>query len=162
LTAILRVIDLVNKWIKTILGVLLAVMSITIMAQVFSRFVLGSSITWSEELARLLMAYIIFIAAAVALRYQKLIAVEIVPDRLRGRSKTILTIFIQLIGIIFFFILLVQGVEMVQKVHLQQSAALRLPMSVFYACVPIGAFLLIMNSIAVMIETFTKKEGENK
>ncbi|MEW9669891.1 TRAP transporter small permease [Ammoniphilus sp. 3BR4] len=160
MTAILRGIDYINKGILILLGILLGIMSAVIIFQIFSRFFLGLPLPWSEELARLIMAYTIFIGSAIALRNQQLIAVEFVSERLTPQKRKVLKFIIHIIAIIFFALLFVKGIEMMGKVHAQQSAALRLPMSVSYSCIPIGAALLIMNAIAVMIEMVAKKEGE--
>jgi TRAP-type C4-dicarboxylate transport system permease small subunit len=158
---VLRVIDFINKWILLLLGVLVGVMSLVIILQISSRFVLGIPLPWSEELARLIMAYTIFIGAGVALRHQQLIAVEFLAEMLPDNPRRVLKLIINLIGIAFFVLLFVKGVEMMGKVHTQQSAALRLPMSVFYACIPIGSLLLSVNAVAVIIEMFAKKKGES-
>lgn len=143
-----------------ILALLFGVMAVIIIFQVFSRFFLGLPLAWSEELARLIMAYSVFLGAALALRQSRLIAVEFLAEKLSVSKRKILTLVIQIIAIFFFIILFVQGIEMLGQVHTQLSSALRLPMSVFYASIPIGSVLLTMSSIAVILELFIVKEGE--
>jgi TRAP-type C4-dicarboxylate transport system permease small subunit len=159
-TSIIRVVDYINKWILIVIGLLLSTMAIVIIFQVFSRYILGVSIHWSEELARLLMAYSIFLGAALALRHHKLIVVDFLVDKLPIVTKRILKISTYSLTIIFFIMLFVNGIEMLEKVQVQQSAALQVPMSVFYGCIPLGSFLAIMNAVVVIMELIQGKEGE--
>jgi TRAP-type C4-dicarboxylate transport system permease small subunit len=159
---VLKVIDRFNKYMTIFLGILLAIMSIIIIFQVFSRYLLGLPLPWSEELARYIMVYTVFFGAALALRYQKLIAVEVFAEKMSWKNRRILKTAVNLISIAFFLLLLVKGIEMMGKVHLQVSPALQLPMSIPYASIPIGAILLTINAIAVIIEMYTVPEEVNQ
>ncbi|WP_019120760.1 TRAP transporter small permease [Brevibacillus massiliensis] len=160
MTAIIRLIDSINRGILILLGVLLGIMSVIIIFQIFSRFFLGLPLSWSEELARIIMAYAVFMGAGLALRHQQMIAVEFLAERLPRQKRRILKMIIHVVAIIFFVLLLVKGLDMMEKVHTQRLAALQLPMSVAYASIPVGSVLLIMNAITVLLEMFSKKEGE--
>ncbi|MBP1931662.1 TRAP transporter small permease [Ammoniphilus resinae] len=159
MAGLLRVIDSFNKWLTILLGVVLGVMSVVIIFQVLSRYILGIPLPWSEELARYLMAYSIFVGAALALRKQQLIAVEFISERLSFNPRRVLKIVINLTGIILFAILFIKGIEMMEKVSTQLSAAMQIPMSIPYASIPIGAVLLTINAIAVIIELLLSKEA---
>ncbi|MBP1932468.1 TRAP transporter small permease [Ammoniphilus resinae] len=158
MAGLLRIIDFFNKCLMILLGVVLGVMSIVIIIQVLSRYIFGFPLPWSEELARYLMSYSIFVGAALALRNQQLIAVEFISERLSFNPRRILKIVINIIGIFLFAILFIQGFEMMDKVSSQLSAAMQISMSIPYASIPIGAILLTINAIAVIIELVLAKE----
>lgn len=160
LNAILKVIDFINKWVLFILAILFGVMAAIIIFQVFSRFFLGLPLAWSEEIARLIMAYTVFLGAGIALGKGRLIAVEFLLEKLSDSKRNVLIIIIQIIAIFFFILLFIQGMKMIDQVHSQLSSAMRIPMSLFYASIPIGSILLMINSIGVMLEIFSRKEGE--
>lgn len=160
LNAILKVIDFINKWVLFILAILFGVMAAIIIFQVFSRFFLGLPLAWSEEIARLIMAYTVFLGAGIALGKGRLIAVEFLLEKLSDSKRNVLIIIIQIIAIFFFILLFIQGLKMIDQVHSQLSSAMRIPMSLFYASIPIGSILLMINSIGVMLEIFSRKEGE--
>ncbi|MDQ0338272.1 TRAP-type C4-dicarboxylate transport system permease small subunit [Caldalkalibacillus uzonensis] len=157
---VLRYIDIFNKYLTIIMGLFLGIMSVVIFFQVFSRFFLGLPLPWSEELARFLMIYTVFFGAAVALRHQKLIAIEVIAESVSKNTRRLIKTVANGIGIVFFIIVLIKGLEVMERVHNQVSAAMQLPMSVAYAAIPIGAVLLIINGIAVIIELYTVEEGE--
>jgi TRAP-type C4-dicarboxylate transport system permease small subunit len=160
LQTVLRVIDSINKYLTYVVGVILAIMSIIILYQVVSRFLFSMPLPWSEETARFLMAYATFFGAALAIRKQNLIGVEAISERLSWKMRRILKTVVYLVSIFFFILLIVKGIEMMGKVSLQISPALQIPMSFPYAAIPIGAALLIMNSVAVIIEMYTQQREE--
>ncbi|ENH95890.1 C4-dicarboxylate transport system permease small protein [Gracilibacillus halophilus YIM-C55.5] len=149
---IVKMIDQINKVVKILVGIFIAVMAVTIILQVFSRYVLGSSLTWSEEMARYFSIYAVFFGAALALRRQNLIAVEVLHEFLPKHITKWLKLIVQVICVVFFIVLIVQGFNMMDRVSTQQSPALQISMLIPYASIPIGGMLMILNSFAVSIE----------
>lgn len=157
---VLGIIDKLNGLVKTFIGILIGVMALVIILQIFSRFLFDSSLSWSEELARYLSIYAVFFGAAVALRSQKLIAVEILHEIIPKKLSSILKIVVYLICIVFFFILLLKGIEMIQQVQIQKSPALQISMAIPYAAIPSAAVLMIINSLAVITELVKGVRGK--
>lgn len=149
---IVNVIDSINKGLLLLLGVMTGVMIGVLCLQVLSRTFIGHSITWSEELSRFIMIYIVFIGASLALRNQQLIAIEFITEKVKFKTRKIMKVIINIIGIIFFGIIFLQGLDVVARVQDQVSAALQISMSYVYMALPIGAVLLTMNALAVIIE----------
>lgn len=158
-----KMIDGLNKVIGYVLGLMLGAMSILIIVQVFSRFVINLPIHWSEEVSRYLMIYIVFIGASLAMRHNKLISVELLPEMVNENKRRIITIIIMVISIVFFVILFKQGIDILGRVKGQSSAGLGISMAIPYAAIPIGSVLLALNSLAaVFVELTSKKEGEQQ
>lgn len=155
-------VDKLNKLVGVIVGVMLAIMAILIIVQIFFRFVISYPLHWSEELSRYLMIYSIFFGVPLVLRQQKLIAIEFISELLNESKRRILKMILMLISIVFFAILFIQGLEILQTVKMQTSAGLRIPMSIPYAAIPIGAVLMIINAIAVIFELMMGKKKEEE
>ncbi|WP_033542530.1 TRAP transporter small permease [Planococcus sp. CAU13] len=153
MNAIVKSVDGINIIVKIALTVALIAMTITMVMQVFSRFVLDLPLHWSEELTRYLGIYAVFFGAALAIRYNELIAVEILPDLLKPTAKKVLKVIGLIISIIFFVILLVYGWNLMNLVSAQTSPAMQISMSIPYFSIPLGAFLLIINAIAAIAVT---------
>lgn len=159
---VVKAIDAINRVVGILLALMLGVMSILIILQVISRFVINLPLTWSEELSRYLMIYIVFLGASLAMRHNKLISIEILPETLTGNKRRFVIILVMVISIIFFAILFKQGIGMLPLVQMQSSPGLQLSMAIPYASIPIGSFLLALNSIAVILdELSSKREEEN-
>lgn len=159
---VIKVIDSVNKAIKVVLAASLGVMSIVIVAQVILRYFFHHTFTWAEELSRYLMVLAVFLGAALAIRTQSLIAVEVLAENISNRMRRVLKVFVYTLCIVFFIILLVVSIKMVGDVSRQLSPALQIKMSIPYMAIPIGAVALIMNSIAVILELIMNKKSEEK
>ncbi|PFG03351.1 TRAP transporter small permease [Bacillus sp. es.034] len=154
-----KLMDHVNKAVLIFIGLLTGVMAAVIITQVFSRFVLSTSLSWSEELARYLSIYAVFLGAAVALRKQGLISVEVLHEFIPAELTKWLKIIVNIICIIFSIILIVEGIEMMDRVQIQSSPAMQIPMSIPYASIPIGSLLMALNGLVVIIELI---KGVNK
>jgi len=150
--AAMKGIDIMNKLVGIVVGLMLGAMSIIIVVQVFCRFVIDYPLTWSEEAARYLMVYTVFLGASLALRNHRMIAIEIISESVKPKVRKILRILVSLISIVFFTILLFQGVDMLEIVRRQTSASLGITMDIPYMAIPIGAALMIINGIANIIE----------
>jgi len=158
---VIKAIDAINRVVGILLAAMLGVMSILIILQVISRFVINFPLTWSEELSRYLMIYIVFLGAGLAMRHNNLISIELLPELLSGNKRRAVIILVMIISIIFFAILFKQGIDILSMVKMQSSPGLQLSMSIPYASIPIGSFVLAINSLAVILDQLSKKqEGE--
>ncbi|TQR07487.1 TRAP transporter small permease [Psychrobacillus soli] len=153
----LRFVDRLNKVMGYILTLLLAIMTALIFWQVFSRFVVGSSLSWSEELSRFLMIFMIMIGASIALRHNELIAIEILLEKVENLSKKVVVITIHIISIVFFVILIKYGYSMAQSFSNQLAPGLGLSMKYIYLALPLGGILLLLNSLACIVEEIIGK-----
>lgn len=80
LLAIHRAIDEFNRLIGWILAGLLLLMTMLIFWQVFARFVVGSPLYFSDEIARFSMLWLTFLGAGYAYRKGTLISVDILLE----------------------------------------------------------------------------------
>lgn len=151
-------LDHLNRAVYYMLGGLLAVISVVVLIQVLVRFVLtaaGINIAapWTEELARYLLVWMIFLGAGVGCRRMQLIALTFVinwlPPRLGSAARLLaLCLCLWLFGILLFygwqFVRLIGGSEM--------SPVMQISKSWVYWAMPIGAALMITNTLAFIAE----------
>lgn len=97
-TSFISLIDWINSCVKSILALAMISMVVLIFTQIIVRFVLpklglSASLPWTEEAARYLMVWIIFLGGAIAARHGLLIAVtallEAAPAHLSRMLKTL-------------------------------------------------------------------------
>lgn len=104
---LIKFVDKLNKVMECLAGFALALMTAVVFVQVFVRFVLGelgiqASVPWTEELARYLMIWAIFIGAAVAARRVDSLAVEILIQVVPPSAGKILKLTAYLFVLVFF------------------------------------------------------------
>ena len=135
-----------DKILGAILVFLMASIVIAVLWQVFSRYVLQSASSFTEEIARYLLIWIGILGAAYAAGQQDHLAINILPPKLDEKSRIKLRIGINILIMLFaFFALIVGGANLVYvNFELgQYSAALGLPLGVVYAVLPISGILII-------------------
>ena len=82
-----------KKYIDGFNGLLLGVMFLITLWQIIARFIPGNTTVWSEEVARFVFVWIVFLGAATLMRDNEHIRISIVTDRLGPVSGRILKIF---------------------------------------------------------------------
>ncbi|MDT8858929.1 TRAP transporter small permease [Alkalihalobacillus sp. MEB130] len=148
-------VDFINRMVGYVLALMLSLMSIFICWQVFARKVIGSSLSWSEEVSRFLMVWVVLLGAAYALKRGELIAVEILPEYLSDKGKKIIFLIVSLISLVFYVVLMFFGWQITQSVAVQIAPGTGISMFWVYLSLPVGGALLILNTLYLMIKKFT-------
>ncbi|KKM11399.1 hypothetical protein SY88_09235 [Clostridiales bacterium PH28_bin88] len=149
---IVKGIDQINRVVTWVVVILLATMSVVVFAQVIYRFVLEAPLTWSEEVARYLMVWITFLGASLGVRNKALIGMEVAVGLLPPVLKRAAINLVSLITFCFLLVVLYYGIKMTGVTARQFSPAMQIPMSWPYLAVPVGAVLMLMNTVAVNLE----------
>lgn len=68
---------------------ILALIVLIVLAQVFSRYVLGAPLIWAEELATYLLIWLAFITASVALKLKRHITIRTYDNFIGERTKAL-------------------------------------------------------------------------
>lgn len=146
---------------KKLLALMLFIMTAVIIVQVICRTFLGFSIFWSEELARYLFVWVSFIGASIALRKGDLVAMDFLEGKIKGKWQLVYQCLIQLIVLTFVVIAFYFGLKQIftPTVLNNISPALRLPMSLVYAAVPVGFGLMIIHILDILTHIVIKRKG---
>ena len=134
-------------------AVMLMVMSAIIILQVFCRFVLKSSLPWSEEVARYLQVWTAFIGGAYGVRRGAHIGIEAFALLLPKKAQKALNIFIIIVSIFMCGVICYYGFGIVstQLSKGQLTPATRIPMGYMYAAIPVGMIFFIIRYIEELI-----------
>lgn len=149
---ILKGIDQINRVVTWIVVLMLAAMSTIIFVQVIYRYVLAAALPWSEELSRYLMMWTTFLGAGLGVRKGALLGMEVLVKALPKMLNRIAVWVVFVIQIIFLLIVLIYGVKMTLIAGRQLSPAMLIHMSWPYSSIPVGAALMIINTLAVAME----------
>lgn len=149
-----------NVILRHIVGAMLGVMVIVVAVQIGVRFILPrlgftASAPWTEELARYLMIWSIFLGAAVATRTGALICMDTVPDALPPALGRMIRAIALLITMAFFGLLVWLGWQWMLFGMAETSTVMSIKMAWVYASMPVGGVLSIINIIALMLERRT-------
>ena len=141
----------VIKWLdkyfeESLLVILLFVITIVTGLQVFMRYAMNSSLTWSEELNRYAQVWSGFLCVGYCIKRSSDIKIDMFTNMLPKTLQKILRIIISGISIILFAIFTRAAWGIVSKILIsgQTSAALKMPMQYLYAAPLVGFSLGII------------------
>jgi TRAP-type C4-dicarboxylate transport system permease small subunit len=112
--------------------------------QVVMRYVFQNSLSWSEELARYLFLWQIWLGASYAAKEGRHLRIEIVQEFLSVKGKIWFECFVTFIWFAFCVFLACKSSELTYKLfaRMQVSPAMRIPIGFAYASVPAGTALM--------------------
>jgi TRAP-type transport system small permease protein len=140
-----RVFAWVDRGVEVAVAVIFAAMCAVGLLQVFNRFVLNRSLSWSEEFQIFSHVWIVFLAIPIAYRRGAHLAVESFSGMLPPKARRVFDVFIELLWIWFAVALAWLAWRVSEVAKLQSSPGLDLPMNyVYYSMVVGGAYLFLV------------------
>ncbi len=143
-------LDIVDKIIKILLILSVAVMIFAMVYQVVLRYVFNNANSWSEELTRYIFIYQVMLASAVAIRRNSHLQVDVLVGKMNPKVKSVFTILSTIAGVIFLIVLFKYSLQFVAIGTRNTSSGLYIPMSIPYTALPVGCILMILVSIEVI------------
>ncbi len=138
-------LDRVLYWITVVLFALLVLI---VVWQVFSRQVLSTPATWTDEGARQTFVWLGLFASAFLFGERGHIAVEVAVRRFPPRAEKVIAIAVQVIVLVFALIVLVWGGwRASQNAWGQELSALPFTFGQMYLALPVSGILMAFYSI---------------
>lgn len=150
---------------ETLMVIMLILMTVIMGIQVFSRYALGASLSWSEELTRYLFVWEGFLSVSYCTKKCISIKIEQFVAMFPRRGKAIFKLVNHTFELIFFFYLIPFAVKyLISAVESGQvSPACHIPMYYVQAA-PLVSFVLvairIMQRWYAELQVVRRKEGE--
>ena len=144
--------DKTNAAVKFVGFLLLSVMTAIIVLQVFYRYVLSSSLSWSEESARYIFIWIVMLGASMGVKEGFHVSVTILKERLPGRIKGGVDMLFAFIMGIMAAAMVVYGWDIANTVAIQHSPAMRISMFWVYLSIPVSGLLIIVHLLARIVD----------
>jgi TRAP-type C4-dicarboxylate transport system permease small subunit len=160
-----KLVQVLDVALKNALIVLMIAMVASVSWQVISRYVFSSPSSWTEEVARFLMIWIGLLGAAYAFRTGVHLGLDILPQKLTGRSAELLKQFTVAVVVLFSVTVLIVGggslVSLTWELR-QYSAVLGLPIAFVYLVIPTAGVLICVYAIAVSTGAITSESEAAK
>ncbi|MBT8301523.1 MAG: TRAP transporter small permease [Maribacter sp.] len=146
----------IDKFLANFLVIIMAIMTINVLWQVASRYILGSPSSFTDELARYLMIWIGILGAAYVSGRNMHVAIDVLPRRLRQNTQKKLMLIVRILIILFCLVAMVIGgsrLVYITYVLDQNSPALQVPLAVVYVVIPISGLLIIYYKISDILKS---------
>ncbi len=127
----------------------------TVLLQVFMRYIIGSPVTFTEELSRFLLIWLGLLAASYAYRQRMHLALDLLVQKLKGRQQNVLNIIIHSLIALFAAVVLVYGgIQLVILTWVldQSSPALGVSMSFVYLVLPVSGIAMIIYAMDFILQ----------
>lgn len=153
----------VEKIITFISNVIFSMMFLVVLLQIGGRYLMKNPFIWTEELARSLYVWLIFLGSATLLKEYEHISIDFIPRKLSAAGQLYFKVVIDVIGFAFYVFLIIGGVKMMKNTHSMRMPCIpQIRMSYLYLSVVIGAvasnLFLFINILQNLKKSFTKSE----
>jgi TRAP-type C4-dicarboxylate transport system permease small subunit len=140
-----RLLAAIDRGVEYGVAAIFAAMCLVGLLQVFNRFVLNRSLSWSEEFQIFCHVWIVFLAIPIAYRRGAHLSVESFSGMLPPRARRAFDVVVELLWIWFAVALSWLSWRVSEVAKLQLSPGLEIPMSYpYYGMVVGGAYLLLV------------------
>ena len=120
--------------------------------QVFTRYILNSAFSWTEELARYSFIWTNLLGAVLCVKKSSHATVTALIDKLSEKRRKKIQIFVQIIIFLVALILVIYGTELTLKTIKQTSAAMKISMALINASVPVtGLFTMLYAILNILL-----------
>ncbi len=143
--------DMVLKINLAACGALLTVMVSVAALGVIFRFILHSSLSWSEELDAYLFVWLTCLGAAAGVKMRSHPEVRALADRLPGALHKLVADLTDVAVLTLGLIFVVYGSDMIAMMGTETAASLPISMDYPYLAIPVGGALLAWHSVARLL-----------
>lgn len=157
LLAFVRFMDRLNSLLIKLCGLAFVIMVISIFIGILVRFVFSHmafriSVPWTEELARYLLIWAVFVAGAVGTRTGQLIGIDILIGIMPAPIGRFAKYLVYILSIAFYMMLVWIGLQWTEFGQMERSPVMDIQMSMIFAAMAVGGALMVLNTLALMIE----------
>jgi len=138
----------VARWIALSL---IAVMTASVLVQVFFRYVLNRPISWTEEFSIFSMIWMAFLVAPIAYRSGANVSIEVIRDLFKGRALAILQIVLTILVLGILVVLFRHSLIYMQRGFGSTASSLPITMGWIYISMPLGLGAMIVVGLELLL-----------
>lgn len=153
-----KALEVVFKIMRVLLVTILVSMVGILVVHIFFRYVLNNSLTWSEELLKIMLVWFGMLSVAVLAARREHVAIVVFKSRMPQKVQDFLTKLTQLIIVGICILLVVVGVQYCMKAGFRLTPALRIPYTWAYAAIPVSFLPVMLFEVRNFIADFTGAE----
>ena len=149
---------IIRNFEKLIGAVSFSIMLLMVIVNVFSRYFLGHSFNYTEEIAFIGFTYCVFFGICVLYKKHALISIDVIVGRLPEKAHRIVRIFNFSLLSVLNIVLAVLSTKLSIEAWVRPTAALRIPYTFIDMSATISFILMTFYSVRFLIKSITGKE----
>ena len=142
------------KFEENLAALLMGGLLFTLFLQVFTRYVLNDPLSWTEEVARYVYVYIVFLGASAAISDRTHVGIDYFAKALPVRAQWALSTCVNLLVLGALALLAYWGWRAAMRQWNMPLVVLDIPYTWVYVVIPVTAVLMSLRTIAVMREDY--------
>jgi TRAP-type C4-dicarboxylate transport system permease small subunit len=144
----------VDRLIRWGLALCMGAMTCIVFISVVFRYVLNSPLTWTEELASLLFAWVTFVGAYVGFRSRSHISIDTLVIFLPSAARQWVARFVDVCVLLLLALFLWEGISLTMTTWSLEYPAMEISRGYLYLAIPVGAVLMAFG----MFENWRKSQ----
>lgn len=150
-----RFCDVLESFCKILIVLIFIVITFSAFMQVFSRNLMSGSMKWTDELCRFCLVWLAFMSAAIGVRKNAHLAIDVVVNLLPGPAQRFLAKICFVCIAAFGGLLLHQGGVLSSNTINQLSTVLGIRMGLIYLAMPISGFFMLVFAANAFANAFS-------
>jgi TRAP-type C4-dicarboxylate transport system permease small subunit len=156
LKKLIKIKATINKIVLILSEILILLIAFISFMQVVARYFFNSPFFWTEEISRIFMIYMTFMGASIVLSKGEHLSLDLLLNYSSGVIHKIQKILISLFILLFSISMTFYSAKMITKTWYMVTP-LGFPRGFIYLALVIGGFLLILESIVILLQEFEVK-----
>jgi len=140
--------------LEALLFTLVLALLALVLLQVLTRYVLQAAIPWTEEVARMVLVWMVMIGAVIAAEHNEHYVINFLSSRLRGWPRLLVLIATNVLGLVFLAALVILGSQYVMANLKTVYVSTQTTKAIVYAALPLGALLMALSLMLQSIEAW--------
>jgi TRAP-type C4-dicarboxylate transport system permease small subunit len=156
-----RILDCLERLIRIVTTCLFFGIAGLIAVQVFTRYVMNNSLSWTEQAARAMFVWMILLYASVLVRRSTNLGFDILVNKMSKVPMHICKFISEILILAFAAFWAFHGFMLCLKFAGFRFSGISVPYDAVYSAEPVGALLIVIFSIELLvnhIKELTKKE----
>jgi len=150
--------DGINAVMEKITIVFIIILTILTSIGVINRFVFNQPLVWQYETTVVIFAWVVFLGVGIAFKKGGHVQLDFVINATPEKYKRHLLIFIKLIVMLFLFIVVKDGIEIIKNTASQKYQTINLSTAWFYASFPVNALISLIHLLDALLKLLFVKE----
>jgi len=160
-----KVMKLLDQIIYYFTGALFLILFLVNIVQIILRSITGKSLLWVVDFSQLLMIWIIFLGASVAVFRHEHLLIDFLKHKVSVVGSHILDLITRLLFLIFMLVVVFTGIEIVQIRMGMSYVSLGWPIGYAYLALPVSGVIISIYLIYFLngsIKAILKKEDDDR
>jgi len=149
-----KLCDILEKITLYTVMIICATMLIVAWVHVIRRYIFNNSLTWSEEFLRFSLVWFALLSASIIHKKRGHLGIVTFREMMPKKIQIFLERSLPYLALVATSLTAIYGVNLMIRVQGQFSPALRIPVALPYAAIPISFILMTLYGIAHIIEDF--------